>query len=202
MNINYFGHSYLLILGKDYSIALDPYGDIGLLPPKINSDYVFSSHGHYDHNNFSVVNSKKVIKNSNNLFKIIPSFHDNENGALRGTNNILSFNLDGYRLAFMGDFGEDDNKKVINQLKNVDVLFVPIGGKYTIDYKVAKKYCDKIKPKTIIPIHYKIEGSNIDIDNLDNFLKLFESYSMVNSPYNYDDRNGVVVISPEIKEAL
>ena len=202
MQINYFGHSYLLIIGKDYSIALDPYGDIGLIPPKVSCDYVFSSHSHYDHNNFSVVDSKKTITNSNNLFKIIPSFHDNSNGKLRGINNVLLFSLDGYSLAFMGDYGEDYNENVINELLNVDILFIPIGGKYTIDYKVAKKYCDEIKPKTIIPIHYKIKGSNIDIDGLDNFLKLFKDYTLTKSPYNYNDKNGVVVVSPDVKEML
>ncbi len=202
MNIKYFGHSYLLISGKDYSIALDPYGDIGLIPPKISCDYVFSSHSHYDHNNFSVVNSKKAIEKSDNLFKIIPTFHDNFNGKLRGSNNVLSFTLDGYRLAFMGDFGEEDNQEVVTILSGVDILFVPIGGKYTIDYLVAKNYCDKIKPKTIIPIHYKIKGSNIDIDGTTKFLKLFKDYSVVNSPYNYDGKEGVVVVSPEIKEEL
>ena len=35
-----------------------------------------------------------------------------------------------------------------------DILFIPIGGTYTCDYKEASTYVNKIKPKTVIPIHY------------------------------------------------
>ena len=202
MKIKYFGHSYLLVEGSDYSIALDPYGDIGLNIPIIKADYVFSSHSHYDHNNFSVVKGAKIVENSGGNFTIVPSFHDNANGKLRGLNNILIFNLDGYRLAFMGDFGEDCNKQVINALYGVDVLFIPVGGKYTIDSKTAKFYVDEIKPKTVIPMHYKIQGSNIDIKGVDEFLNLTNASTIVASPFEYNNNQGTVVIKPEIKGDL
>ena len=202
MKIKYFGHSYLLVSGSDYSIALDPYGDIGLNPPIVKADYVFSSHSHYDHDNLSVVKGAKLIDSSGGAFKVIPSFHDNEKGKLRGRNNILLFNLDGFSLAFMGDYGESDNQEIINALYGVDVLFIPVGGKYTIDSKTAKFYVDGIKPKTIIPIHYKIKGSNVDIKGVQDFLELVDSYQKVSTPFEYDGESGVVVINPEIKEDL
>lgn len=202
MIIKYFGHSYLLVEGGDYSIALDPYGEIGLQTPIVNADYLFSSHSHYDHNNFSAVKGAKLVENGNDCFTIIPSFHDNERGRLRGKNNILLFKLDGYSLAFMGDFGEDYNKEVIKALYGVDILFIPVGGTYTIDSKTAKKYVDEIRPKTVVPIHYKLKGCNVEIDEIDKFLKLFKESIKVNSPFNYENQKGVVVIEPQIKECL
>ena len=195
MIISYFGHSFLLIKGKEYSIALDPYGDIGLKIPCVSADFVFCSHEHYDHNNASAVkNAKRVMEN--NSFKIIKSFHDDKGGLLRGTNDILLFSLDGIKIAFMGDYGESDNPKIINLLSGVDILFIPIGGTYTIDAKTAKYYIEKIKPKTVIPIHYKINGSTVDIDKIDEFLKLVDGYKTVASPYNYNNDSGVLVIAP------
>jgi L-ascorbate metabolism protein UlaG (beta-lactamase superfamily) len=35
-----------------------------------------------------------------------------------------------------------------------DIAFIPIGGKYTMNYIEASKLVNKIKPKEVIPIHY------------------------------------------------
>lgn len=194
MVIKYFGHSFLLLEGNDYSICLDPFCDVGLNIPNISSNYVFSSHNHFDHNNIKIVKNAKLVKESD-CFKIIPTYHDNKKGALRGKNNVLLFKLDGVKIAFMGDFGENNNEEVITILKNVDILFIPIGGKYTIDSKTAYNYINEIKPKLAIPIHYKIEGSNIDIADEKEFLSYFNNYQIKNTPYTYDNESGVVVLS-------
>lgn len=193
MLITYYGHSFLLIEGKEYSIALDPYGDIGLKAPIISADYVFCSHSHYDHNNISVVKGAKLVENCD-AFKIIKSYHDNFKGQLRGENNILLFILDGYKIAFLGDFGESFNEDIISKLKGVDILFIPIGGKYTLDSQEALVYVKEIKPKTVVPIHYKIKGSNIDIEDEKRFLSSFESYKIVSNPYKYNNESGIVII--------
>ncbi len=195
MIISYFGHSCFLFEGYKYSICLDPFGDIGLKIPSIKADYVFCSHNHYDHNNFSIViGAKKVIENKD--FKIIKSFHDDKKGSLRGENDILIFNLDGYKIAFMGDYGESDNNSIINELNGVDILLIPIGGKYTIDSMTAKYYVDKIFPKCVIPMHYKMENSTVDITDENDFLKLVGSYKKVDGPYNYNNDLGVLLFAP------
>ncbi len=199
MTISYYGHSYLLIEGKDYSIALDPYGDIGLKIKKVKANYLFCSHEHYDHNNRNAVISAKEITKSEDNFTVINSFHDDKNGALRGENKILIFTLDGLKIAFMGDYGESENNEVIKKLKGVDILFIPIGGTYTIDSETAKKYALEISPKTIVPIHFKIENSTVDIDDETKFLSYFNGYKKVASPYIYNNDEGVLFISPEME---
>ena len=194
MEITYFGHSCFLFKGK-YSICLDPFSGIGLKIPNVSADYVFSSHSHYDHNNIEIVKNAKLVSENEN-FKIIKSFHDDNNGALRGENDILLFKLDGYKIAFLGDFGESCSEKVIKELKGVDILLIPIGGKYTIDSKTAKYYVDEIMPKTVIPMHYKIKNSTVDITDEKLFLSLFDGYKKVDSPYNYNNDLGVLNITP------
>ena len=49
--------------------------------------------------------------------------------------------------------GDTDVNEDIKNIK-CDVLFVPIGGTYTMDYKAAADYTNSIKPKYVIPIHY------------------------------------------------
>jgi hypothetical protein len=76
------------------------------------------------------------------------------------------FNLDGVKAAFLGDLGVYEEKELISKLYGVDILFIPIGGKYTIDAEGALQYVKLIKPKTVIPMHYSIKGSTVDIKPL------------------------------------
>ena len=171
MLIEYFGHSYFKISGKEFSICLDPFSSVGLKEVKTTANYLFTSHSHFDHNNASIVKYEKLVDKSDNRFTIIKTFHDNKKGSLRGENNVLLFTLDGYSVAFLGDFGEEDNQELIQKLKGVDLLLICIGGTYTIDSKTATYYAEKINAKLTIPMHYKAEGSTIDIDTVNKFLK-------------------------------
>lgn len=196
MKIKYFGHSHFYIEGNDYSITLDPFGGIGLKEVETESDYVFCSHRHYDHFNYKLAKGAKFVKNGGN-FEIVPTFHDEKSGTLRGSNDILIFMLDGVRFAFLGDLGEYANENVATKLSGVDVLLIPVGGTYTIDYNGAIDYVKKISPKAVIPMHYHVKNSTVDIDGVEGFLNCFENYTTVNSPFNYNGEEGVIYLIPE-----
>ncbi len=197
MKIRYFGHSYFLIEGEEYSIALDPFSNVGLKEVEVKSDYVFCSHEHFDHNNKSLTVGAKEITKSDGVFEIVSTFHDEKQGTLRGKNNVLIFYLDGFKLAFLGDLGEYGNKNLIEKLNGVDVLFIPVGGKYTIDSEGAYEYAIKSQAKTVIPMHYKAGASTIDIKGVQPFLDKFVSYKTVASPYAYGREKGVVLVKFE-----
>lgn len=196
MKISYFGHSNFLVEGNDYSILLDPFSSVGLKEVKCVCDYVFCSHDHFDHNNKSLAVGAKEVKNGY-PFEIIKTYHDEKKGLLRGENNVLLFNLDGFKLAFLGDLGEYDNNKLIDKLFGVDFLFIPVGGKYTIDEEGAFNYAKKINPKVVIPMHYKLKNSTVDIKGVDEFLNKFSSHIKVSSPFVYNSESGVVLIKGE-----
>ncbi len=191
MVINYFGHSYFLIKGSEYSIALDPFSNVGLKEVEVKADYVFCSHGHFDHNNASLVSGAKKVESSKS-FEIIPCYHDEKKGALRGSNDVLLFRLDGYNIAFLGDLGEYSNETLIKKLKDVDLLLIPVGGKYTIDENGAYEYAVKTKAKAIIPMHYKKGASTIDIKGVKPFLDKFENFTTENSPFEFNGQTGVI----------
>jgi len=62
-------------------------------------------------------------------------------------------------------------EKTVEKIGEVDILFIPVGGNYTIDDKKAWNVIKKIKPKIIIPMHYKIGGLSLQIAGLDPFLE-------------------------------
>lgn len=166
MKIKYNGHSCFTIFGKEFSLCLDPYSNIGLQPKNTLADYYFCSHSHYDHNNAKITGGKPFSGG-----EVIKSYHDQLEGALRGENHILSFEIDKIKIAHLGDLGEV-NENLVEKLKGVDILLIPVGGNYTIDYNQAKWYIDKIKPKIAIPMHYHIKNSTVDIDGVDKFLSI------------------------------
>ena len=196
MIIRYFGHSHLFIKGNDYSITLDPFSNINLKEFKVESDYVFCSHNHFDHNNKSLALGAKEVKNGY-PFEIIKTYHDEVCGAKRGENNIIIFNLDGKKLAFLGDLGEADSKVVLDKISGVDVLFIPVGGVYTINSSQAFDYAKKSNAKAVVPIHFKIDKCSVDVDEVENFLEKFDSFTRVKSPYDYSGESGVILIENE-----
>ncbi|MQK95695.1 MBL fold metallo-hydrolase, partial [Escherichia coli] len=74
------------------------------------------------------------------FIKAIPSFHDNSKGKERGENLIFLIEVEGLKLCHLGDFGQKElESEQIEEIGEVDILMIPVGGKYTISFKEAIK---------------------------------------------------------------
>jgi len=179
MTISWYGHSCFRIEAKEGSILTDPFSkEIGLRPPKIKDDVVLVSHQHYDHNNIEDVNSEAfIIQNPGEYEKQgisilgIQSFHDNTNGSERGLNTIYVIKAEEMTLCHLGDLGHKLTDHQIEEIGDVDILIIPVGGNYTIGPKEAVEVISQIEPKIIIPMHYKIPGLTVEIDGSEKFVK-------------------------------
>jgi len=74
-------------------------------------------------------------------------------------------------LVHLGDLGDVLDNKQLEKIGGVDILFIPVGGKYTLDAKKAVEVISQVEPRIVIPMHYKTKDSKIDIDGLDKFIK-------------------------------
>ena len=52
----------------------------------------------------------------------------------------------------------------------MDILFIPIGGVFTIDAKAASPVIDDLKPKVAIPMHYKTPKCNWPLNTIEDFV--------------------------------
>lgn len=184
MKIQYLGHSsFKLTDSAGVTIITDPYSpQIGFAMPKVSADAVTISHHHFDHDCAVAVDGNPQIvdraENYNlngvqiNAFK---SFHDNAKGKMRGENIIFKFRMDGLNVCHLGDLGEECSAELISRLLPVDVLLIPVGGNYTIDAETAQKYVQKLMPKVVIPMHYRVKDLKVDIEKLDEFTDLFNA---------------------------
>ncbi len=181
MKIKWLGHACFLITSRDgLRVITDPYavgGGINYSPIKETADVVVVSHDHGDHSNVSTVQGKpEVVKGSGTKtakgiqFKGIASCHDASQGTQRGLNTVFCFAIDNMKLCHLGDLGHVLDPEQINEIGAVDILFAPVGGFFTIDASVASQVCDQLKPKVIIPMHFKTPKCDYPIAGVEDFL--------------------------------
>jgi len=186
MRIKWLGHaSFLITSDSGIKIITDPYQpDERLKYGEINesADIVTVSHEHGDHNYVSAVRGNpEAIRGTAKVkgieLKGIPAYHDDAGGSQRGKNTIFCFAVDGVRVCHLGDLGHPLSDKQVAELGSVDILIIPVGGSYTIDAKVAGQVCDKLKPKVIIPMHFRNDKCIFPIAGVDEFLQGKEGVS-------------------------
>ena len=101
----------------------------------------------------------------------IGSYHDRKMGRLRGENTIFCFSLDGIRVCHLGDLGHILSPSQIKEIGSVDLLFLPIGGRYTIDARAADEVMGQLNPALVVPMHYRTEKLRFELNGLEDFLR-------------------------------
>lgn len=186
MKIRWLGHSSFLITSTSGTrVVTDPYApEVGFSFPGVSAELVTVSHDHFDHNNSRVVHGAPVVVSSVGdcercgvRLQGIPSYHDECEGAKRGKNTVFLIEVDGVKICHLGDLGEPLNSDLATKLSGVDILLIPVGGTYTLDAKHAREYVEAIKPKIVIPMHFKSSGHAFDIDGIEPFERAMGEYS-------------------------
>jgi len=180
LQIRWHGHSCFEIK-DDITLVTDPHDgkSIGIPAPTVEGDIILVSHDHYDHNSVKTVEKigSKVVKDERKrkIFNVdikgIKTYHDEKSGDIRGENIIFKFLIDDIIFCHLGDLGHMVEESIVEKIGRVDILFIPVGGNFTIDADIAWEIIKSIEPAIIIPMHYKIGGLSLPIDNLDTFLE-------------------------------
>ena len=181
LQIRWHGHACFEIT-NGITIVTDPHdgSSIGIQKPTVLADVVTVSHDHYDHNSVKSVekSNTKIITDERKrsvgdaIIKGFASYHDECQGEKRGNNIIFKIEIDGMKFCHLGDLGHELDSDLAEQIGDVDILFIPVGGTYTLDAATAWNVIDTIKPRIIVPMHYKFEGLSLPIAPVDEFLEM------------------------------
>ncbi len=183
MYITWLGHSAFKLQDKISSdgvtLVTDPFDDkIGIKMPKIEADIVTISHDHEDHGNKTAIKGTPFIIHCAGEYEIkniaiegVEVPHDDKNGKERGTVIAYRIDIDDISIAHLSDLGGPLNSKQLETLGNVDVLLIPVGGKYTLDARKAVEVVSQIEPRIVIPMHYAVPGLIYDLDPVEKFIK-------------------------------
>jgi Predicted Zn-dependent hydrolases of the beta-lactamase fold len=179
------------------------------LPKELTADIVATSHDHGDHNYISAVKGSFVHINKTGSFSEhgitingVGTFHDKVSGAKKGKNIIYNFKIDGMNICHCGDLGHTMDSNLVNEIGNVDILLLPVGGGFTIDAFDAVNVVKQLNPTVIIPMHYRTKALGLLeflFAKIDKFisasgLKVKESDVLEINQGNIMDYSGIVVL--------
>lgn len=185
MDIIFHGQSFFEVFlknaeGQPVRLVIDPFDEkLGLKMPKVSADIAFISHDHYDHANIKAIAGNPLVVNGLGEYEAkgvfaagIPAFHDNVLGKERGRVVIYKIEAEDIKLCHLSDLGQKElTDEQVEDIGEVDVLFCPVGGKYTIDAKEAANIISQIEPRLVIPMHYKLPQLSVDLEGVEKFLK-------------------------------
>lgn len=188
MKLTYFGHAMFLLEADGTSVLIDPYDEqCGYSLPDVAPAAVVVSHEHFDHSYVQVAKgSPRIIRGLRDGGKewadvrerlgslsltTVPTYHDPTQGSARGKNAMLVFEGEGIRLVHSGDLGHTLSPDQVRALGRVDALLIPVGGHYTINAAEADTVVGQLRPRVVIPIHYKTDvNAGWPITTVDPFL--------------------------------
>jgi L-ascorbate metabolism protein UlaG (beta-lactamase superfamily) len=184
-DIQYLGHACFRLRGRDGIVVTDPYdSSVGYEIGKPTAHIVTVSHAHGDHANVAAVRPVR-----DNVFTVegpgeyevggvlitgVRTWHDKKKGAERGRNTVYVIHLDDLVFCHLGDLGHELTSQQIDEIGEVDVLFIPVGGGETISATEAANVIGQIEPRMVIPMHYAMDGQQsfeMELAPLDKFLQ-------------------------------
>lgn len=175
--IAYYGHSFYVVTSSTgTSVAFDPHA----IPaygrtPGIKADVICMSHEHNDHTQIGAIenfkDAKKIAGWTGGGFRAdwnivdekvkdvrirsVGLYHDDMDGMKYGKVAAFIVEMDGWKIAHLGDVGHMLSREQIQQIGKVDVVMVPVGGIYTLNGTDAQKVVEQVRPKEyIFPMHY------------------------------------------------
>lgn len=199
IELTWLGHSCFRVECAMNKLILDPFapGSVpGLRDITEEADGVLCTHEHHDHNYREGVRLTPGERGME--VHAYPSFHDDCQGAKRGPNKIFVLGDSSVRVAHMGDIGCMPSPEVVEALRGVDAMLIPVGGYYTVGPREAMEIVKAIEPRVVIPMHYRSPDFGFDVlGPVEDFLALCESWRKAEGNYieiNPDTEPGAVVL--------
>ncbi len=186
-------NSYIITSSKGESVIVDPTSMPSAKTVDLKPAAIVSTHNHPDHTDAGYTDSydcqkilytKSDIKtNDFHIYSILSSHKGDEivdNNPM--TNYIMVFEVDGIRIAHMGDIGQTKlTDEQVKELGNIDIAFMQFDNSYS-DMSIADGKAfgilQQFNPKIVIPTHYNesslavIEGKCGKITNCENIFQI------------------------------
>lgn len=166
MVISYLGGECFKITQGDLTLAFNPPSkDSSLKASKFGADIAFISLNHEDFNgveNAVFGGREPFIISGPGEYEVkgvaVRGFGSPSTYGGKGINTIYSVSLEGLNLCFLGALGSAElPQAAMQELDDIDILFLPIGDKGMLDYDKAYALAVQLEPKAVIPMHYGAE---------------------------------------------
>ncbi len=152
MDITYLGAGSVKLVGKSLTVVCDPIG-------QVKAEVVTASGPREDGGEWPVASGSMLLdvpgeyEVKGAMITGVPAqLHIDENGH-RGT--VYSIVIDGVNVVVTGGISGKLDQDQIENLGQVDVLVVPVGGGgLTLDAEGAAAVVAQLEPSYVVPVHY------------------------------------------------
>lgn len=176
--IKWFGHACVHIRAREASIMMDPVPrSKGFRYNKQRADIVTLSHNHEGHTATDMISSEFKLVNGPGEYEMndvfitgTRTYHDNERGAQKGRNTVYVVEVEGSTICHLGDLAHELTDEQAEAISSVDVLLTPVGGGPGLNAAQAVAVVNQIEPGVVIPIQYRVDGADADLDEVARFL--------------------------------
>jgi L-ascorbate metabolism protein UlaG (beta-lactamase superfamily) len=176
----WFGHNSFRIKSRDATIITDPVDrSTGFAMAKQNANIVSISNRDSLNANTSVVRPEFQVVDGPGEYEMEGVFItgvrtplDPARAEAREFNTAFLFEMEGFVICHLGDLGQLPNTEQTEQLSQADILLVPIGGGTGLSQEQAAEVVSLLEPKVLIPMQYRTEIGDRNLQPLDTFAKL------------------------------
>ena len=178
MEITWLGHACFQLRGKTATLITDPFtSQSGEAPQLGKASIVTISHDHPEHNNLAAVSGNPRVLQGPGEYEVsdvlITGVADVRGGKQvpeRGKNTIYIIHMDDIAFCHLGRLDRALDEGQLEEVADVDVLFVPIGGGSVINATQAAEIISQVEPRIVIPMLYQAESPEA-ADALDKFCR-------------------------------
>jgi len=181
MEINWHGLSCFRLTERGMAtVVTDPYDHkvAGFDALKLRGEIVTISHDAPGHNFISAVKGRSRVITGPGEFEIggvfITGVQTNRKAKLSPKelrNTLYVYDYDGITVAHLGDIQKVPSQTEVENLGGVNVVLVPVGGGGSLNAAKAAEIVSLLEPGIVIPMHYQLPGSDVDLSPLNRFLK-------------------------------
>ena len=179
MEITWLGHCCFRVRAKEATVVTDPCDKTtGYSLGRPTGDLVTVSIDDPAHNYVAGVAGDPRVIDGPGEFEIagasvagVTTYRDREKTATSGRNVAYVIELEELRICHLGGIGHVPTSDQVEEIGNVDILLVPVGGGDSLDASSAAETVNLLEPKLVIPMHFKTDIEKRQLDPLDRFLK-------------------------------
>ena len=181
-NLFWIGHASFYLKSNGYTIYIDPFKVSDKVAAREKADLILITHAHFDHfskddiakvskSDTQIITSTQTLEEGKNVKVATPGFRHEFHGI--GIEAVPAYNVKSERLNFhpksnrwvgyvisaesgrIYHAGDTDAIQEMKVLKDIDYALLPVGGTYTMTAEEAVEAAAYIKPKHVVPMHYK-----------------------------------------------
>jgi L-ascorbate metabolism protein UlaG (beta-lactamase superfamily) len=187
MKIKWLAHASFLIEGDGLRIITDPYmpEEVNLPPITEPADIVIRSsdddlgHCYIDTipQGYELVTTTEIVDTGTTVkgleITAIPVQESLIHKESPLDNAMYRFTLEGINITHMGDVGNRLSEAQLAALAGTDVLLALTGGPPTLDLDDLYEVVNALKPRLVIPMHYRIPGPKFFMLPITDFTQYF-----------------------------